>query len=375
MRAPTPKSRRSIGASALTAITIASLTACAPEPVTEPVAPFALTPSAETVGAGQTFTVDLDLKSELERIDGISATINFPADQFDYLGTDIDTAMWDMNITGKLTEPGVLLLESATTTGAPNMGDVATIRFRTKAAGTTETIAVDTDSIAAMSTDDIPPEDITETGLAKAATANVSAYRMAHGGLLGYQVAAAADGWANGAAAGQCRVFVNNVLAKLGLNVGGGAPNNYFLGFENVGATRVTDQNALRTGDIVQLGRSEPNVHTLIVLNKVHGKANTYRVVDSNSGRTGFERVARYDRVITLDDNNRAYRVGGLPPGDVDRDGSIDSYDLSVMSRFWKQSVPIWTNGDLNGDRFVDVGDLSILANNWHRYKESALRA
>ena len=111
-----------------------------------------------------------------------------------------------------------------------------------------------------------------------------------------------------GTYAGQCRTFVNNVVkAATGLNVGTGWPD-YFIGFTNVGAQRITDVNALQKGDIVQYGETEgdPTLHTFIILSRNSGA--NYRIIDSNHLHN--ERVDVYNRTITLSNSDRAYQLG-----------------------------------------------------------------
>ena len=77
---------------------------------------------------------------------------------------------------------------------------------------------------------------------------------------------------------GQCRQFVNNVMAHFGISTGGGAPNDYFVGFEKHGPTRITDATKLVKGDIVQYGKNEnaPGLHTFIIVNKVSVTTSTW---------------------------------------------------------------------------------------------------
>jgi peptidoglycan/xylan/chitin deacetylase (PgdA/CDA1 family) len=52
--------------------------------------------------------------------------------------------------------------------------------------------------------------------------------------------------------------------------------------------------------------------------------------------------------------------------GDINSDGKIDIYDLSILSTNWqKTSGADASQGDLNSDGAVDIYDLSILSTNW----------
>ena len=52
-------------------------------------------------------------------------------------------------------------------------------------------------------------------------------------------------------------------------------------------------------------------------------------------------------------------------PGDINGDGKVDIYDLSIMATNWHKTGMTAAQGDLNGDGTVDIYDLSILAANW----------
>ena len=123
---------------------------------------------------------------------------------------------------------------------------------------------------------------------------------------LGSRIADYAETFPNGYAGGQCRGFVNNVMAHFGFATGGGAPNDYFVGFERHNPTRITDGNSLARGDVVQYRKSEysAGLHTFIILSRVSGT--TYNVIDSNYALN--ERVSRHTIPVTLDEDHRAYR-------------------------------------------------------------------
>lgn len=138
----------------------------------------------------------------------------------------------------------------------------------------------------------------------------------------------AIDNFAVGSTGGQCRTFVNNVvMAATGVNIGTGWPN-YFAGFENAGAQRITNVADLRKGDIVQQGQTEadPDLHTFVIVASVSGS--TFDVIDSN--HTFDEKVSRYNRSVTLSDTKRAYRLGQIseptdPPANVNEGGGVGS--------------------------------------------------
>ncbi len=106
-----------------------------------------------------------------------------------------------------------------------------------------------------------------------------------------------------GDSGGQCRSFVNCIvyIASGGTqNLGG---RDYFQPFLAAGGTRIQSIDHLQKGDIVQEGQGK---HTYIIVNRVADS--TFTIVDSN--RQWNERVATYDRVVTLDSSKRAYRMG-----------------------------------------------------------------
>ena len=122
---------------------------------------------------------------------------------------------------------------------------------------------------------------------------------------LGDSIATYAETFPDGSPQGQCRAFVNTVMAHFGLNTGG-TPSNYFYDFEKNGPQRITDPGALVRGDVVQYGQveSDPTLHTFIIRSKVSGT--TYNVIDSNW--RGTELVLRHELTVTLSDTHRAYR-------------------------------------------------------------------
>ncbi len=52
-------------------------------------------------------------------------------------------------------------------------------------------------------------------------------------------------------------------------------------------------------------------------------------------------------------------------PGDINGDGQVNVFDLSVLLSHYGQTVPANTNGDLTGDGRVNVFDLSVLLSNY----------
>ena len=55
-----------------------------------------------------------------------------------------------------------------------------------------------------------------------------------------------------------------------------------------------------------------------------------------------------------------------LQAGDVNGDGSIDLFDLIVISRqYGKQRVPDGTPEDVNGDGQIDLIDLVLMSMNY----------
>ena len=51
--------------------------------------------------------------------------------------------------------------------------------------------------------------------------------------------------------------------------------------------------------------------------------------------------------------------------GDINNDGIVNIYDLSILAKNWGATNATYSNGDLNGDKAVNIYDLSILAKNW----------
>jgi hypothetical protein len=54
-----------------------------------------------------------------------------------------------------------------------------------------------------------------------------------------------------------------------------------------------------------------------------------------------------------------------LPAGDINADNRIDALDLISLGAAYDTRSPQPTTADLNGDGFVDLFDLTLLARNW----------
>jgi hypothetical protein len=51
-----------------------------------------------------------------------------------------------------------------------------------------------------------------------------------------------------------------------------------------------------------------------------------------------------------------------LPPGDVNRDGMVNVFDVGIVSDFWDTSGP---TGDANMDNWVDIFDVGVISDHW----------
>ena len=59
------------------------------------------------------------------------------------------------------------------------------------------------------------------------------------------------------------------------------------------------------------------------------------------------------------------YRVVRAVPGDADRDGKVDVFDLGILANSYGSAGRQWGDGDFTGDGAVDVFDLSLLGNHY----------
>lgn len=82
---------------------------------------------------------------------------------------------------------------------------------------------------------------------------------------------------------------------------GGG---NYFAHLSNAGGTRISTVSSLNKGDVIQEG--EYGGHTFIIVGVISGS--TVDVVDANHDWAGT--VMHYQRTLSLDSNNEAFRFG-----------------------------------------------------------------
>jgi hypothetical protein len=178
----------------------------------------------------------------------------------------------------------------------------------------------------------------------------------------------------NGSYGGQCRSFVNDVVkASTGVSIAYGAPNQYFKAFEDNGAFRVTNVSDLRKGDIVQSGETEadPHLHTFIIIGLVSGT--TFDVIDSNHNLD--EKVARYNRTVSLSDSVRAYRLGVVSAGVDSRIGFLSGGNLYVkqgpLNAGWSPLAQGVKSFEMSSNRIgiLQDGTLSVkeggLSNGW----------
>src|SRR6266568_2836114 len=146
---------------------------------------------------------------------------------------------------------------------------------------------------------------------------------------------------------GECRAFVAIVVSQ----VSGGKQDvrsgngGYFQAFLNAGGERVTDENSLVEGDVVQ--RYPDRLHTWIVVKHISG--DNFDVVDSNENSNDTVSEHRYN--FALNDSVRAYRMGTVEGG-ISASGAFggapNSMDLfyndgnnRLVNKFWN-SVNGW---------------------------------
>ena len=114
---------------------------------------------------------------------------------------------------------------------------------------------------------------------------------------------------------GQCRAFVNCIVWMVSSHtqwLGG----TYFGSFLQAGAKEIKSVNELVKGDIVQSG---DGVHTYVIVKRLKG--NVFNVVDSNHDYK--ETVLNYNRAVTLNANNRAFRLGATSATGATQSGVI----------------------------------------------------
>ena len=59
--------------------------------------------------------------------------------------------------------------------------------------------------------------------------------------------------------------------------------------------------------------------------------------------------------------------VQAFSPGDVNKSGIVDVFDLSIILTNWNTTPATWGQGDVSGDSIVNVFDLSVVLTNWKR--------
>jgi hypothetical protein len=65
------------------------------------------------------------------------------------------------------------------------------------------------------------------------------------------------------------------------------------------------------------------------------------------------------------------YDIGAVerptPPGDANRDGTVNFDDLLVLAKNYNGTARAWSQGDFTGDGVVNFDDLLVLAKNYNR--------
>jgi hypothetical protein len=67
-----------------------------------------------------------------------------------------------------------------------------------------------------------------------------------------------------------------------------------------------------------------------------------------------------------------ALRIISVLPGDVNRDGRVDSEDLSILLSSFGRAGMVWADGDMGGTGTVGSSDLSILLSNFGRMADGS---
>lgn len=76
--------------------------------------------------------------------------------------------------------------------------------------------------------------------------------------------------------------------------------------------------------------------------------------------------ISAYDSVLNTSTASGASSFATkAKQGDVNSDGAVNIFDLSIMAAHWGQSGQPYSAGDLSGDGTVNIFDLSILASKW----------
>ncbi len=98
----------------------------------------------------------------------------------------------------------------------------------------------------------------------------------------------------------------------------------------------------------------------------------TYTLVDATSlNRTNLQLASGTDTDVwslqcdTPNGDVLLTRGSSIIMGDVDLNGYVEDYDLSMRLAYWDYGAS-WTQGDLNGNGTVDDDDLSLLLANWN---------
>jgi len=83
-------------------------------------------------------------------------------------------------------------------------------------------------------------------------------------------------------------------------------------------------------------------------------------VVDANTTM-----VVRGDSVFTFGLNTNP--AAGLRPGDVNRDGTVNIGDFSILQNNFNGNPKTWDQGDVNDDNIANIGDFSVIQNNFNQ--------
>lgn len=112
--------------------TAAFTTAAAGDPAAG-LSSMTLGPSATSVNAGDTVTVQVALNAG-SATNAVEAQIAYPTNRFAYVGTQVDTNTWDVN-TGVTTGDGIVNIDAGSSTPHSGQQALATMTFRALSAG------------------------------------------------------------------------------------------------------------------------------------------------------------------------------------------------------------------------------------------------
>jgi chitodextrinase len=365
-------------------------------------ATLTLSPASSTVNLGSTFVVTVQENSGTEAVNTVQADLTYDQSKLQCTGVSTSTSAFsDIKVKADCSN-GVINIALGSSTTKTGLQTVATITFNTVGVGTTpvnfsSTSAIvrpsDYSNVLGTSTggnytiaDKTPPSTPTNLTATAVTSSSVKLNWSASSdniGVTGYNI------YRNGT---KINTSATNSFTDTGLSVG--VSYTYTIDAYDAGgnisakstATSITlaDTTApsvptsvilkTKTSSSIGIGWTASSDNVAVTGYKIYrggtlvGSSASTSFTDNNlTPNTSYiYTVAAYDAA----GNTSAQSISATfktdyKNGDINVDGAVNIYDLSILALNYEKSGMTRAQGDLTGDGTVNIYDLSMLASYW----------